>query len=591
MKVGDFIVERLHAWGVRRIYGYPGDGINGVTGALQRAGTIEFIQARHEEMAAFMAVAHAKFTGELGVCFSTGGPGATHMITGLYDAKLDHVPVLAICGQAEATVRGASYQQELNLDRMFADVAGFAQEASAPAQVRHLIDRSIRVALARNCPSVLIFPKDIQDEAYEEPAVAHGFTRSGLGYRRPKIVPDDAELAQAAEILNAGSKVAILIGAGARGAAPQVIETAQLLGAGVAKALLGKDVLSDDLPFVTGAIGLLGTEPSWDLMQGCDTLLMVGTGFPWSEFLPKDGSARAIQIDIDASMLSLRYPADLNLHGDAAITLNALIPLLKRKEDRGWSNSIEINIASWWKKLEGRALADAAPVNPQRVIWEMSPLLPANAIVTSDSGSCANWFARDYRVQNGQLASLSGGLASMGAAVPYAIGAKFAHPDRPVIALVGDGAMQMNNMAELITVQKYWKRWTDPRWIVCVFNNQDLNEVTWEQRVMEGNPKFEASQDIPDFPYSRFGEMLGFKGIFVDTPDRLSSAWQEALTSDRPAVIEVKTDPEVVPLPPHVTLQQARGFMSSMIKGDEATGHIIGETAKQVFNGLFGKKE
>ena len=447
-----------------------------------------------------MAVAHAKFTGELGVCFSTGGPGATHMITGLYDAKLDHVPVLAICGQAEVTVRGASYQQELNLDRMFADVAGFAQEASASAQVRHLIDRSIRVALARNCPSVLIFPKDIQDQDYEEPAVAHGFTRSGVGYRRPKIVPEDAELARAAEILNAGSKVAILIGAGARGAAPQLVELAQLLGAGVAKALLGKDVLSDDLPFVTGAIGLLGTEPSWDLMQGCDTLLMIGTGFPWAEFLPKDGSARAVQIDIDASMLSLRYPADVNLHGDAATTLNALIPLLKRKEDRSWSKTIEANIASWWEKLEGRAMADASPVNPQRVIWEMSPVLPADAIITSDSGSCANWFARDYRVQRGQLASLSGGLASMGAAVPYAIGAKFAHPDRPVIALVGDGAMQMNNMAELITVQKYWKRWTDPRWIVCVFNNQDLNEVTWEQRVMEGNPNSKPPRTSPIFP-------------------------------------------------------------------------------------------
>jgi pyruvate dehydrogenase (quinone) len=446
------------------------------------------------------------------------------------------------------------------------------------------------VALARNCPSVLILPKDIQDQDYEEPAVAHGFTRSGVGYRRPKIVPDDAELARAAEILNVGSKVAILIGAGAHGAAAQLIEVAELLGAGVAKALLGKDVLPDDLAFVTGAIGLLGTEPSWDLMQGCDTLLMVGTGFPWSEFLPKDGSARAVQIDVDASMLSLRYPAEVNLHGDAATTLNALLPLLKRKKDRDWSKTIEANIASWWKKLEGRAMADATPVNPQRVVWEMSPLVPANAIVTSDSGSCANWFARDYRVKKGQLASLSGGLASMGAAVPYAIGAKFAHPDRPVIALAGDGAMQMNNMAELITVQKYWKRWADPRWIVCVFNNQDLNEVTWEQRVMEGNPKFEASQDIPDFPYSRFGEMLGFKGIFVDAPDRLAAAWQEALTSDRPVVLEVKTDPEVAPLPPHVTLQQARGFMSSMIKGDEAAGRMIGETAKQVFSGLFGNK-
>ena len=590
MKVGDFVVERLYDWGVRRIYGYPGDGINGVLGALQRADKIEFIQVRHEEMAAFMAVAHAKFTGEIGVCLSTGGPGATHLITGLYDAKLDHAPVLAICGQAEATVRGASYHQELNLDRMFADVAVFAQEASAAAQVRHLIDRCVRVAKAVNGPSVLILPKDVQDADYEEPAVAHGFTRSGVGYSKPKVVPEDTDLAKAADILNAGKKVAILIGAGARGSEPQLTEIATLLGAGIAKALLGKDVLPDDLPFVTGAIGLLGTEPSWELMQGCDTLLMVGTGFPWSEFLPKDGDARAVQIDIEASMLSLRYPAEVNLHGDAAHTLKALLPLIRRKDDRDWATKIEANIAGWWKKLEGRAKADAKPVNPQRVVWEMSPLLPANAIVTSDSGSCANWFARDYRVQQGQSASLSGGLASMGAAVPYAIGAKFAHPHRPVIALVGDGAMQMNNMAELITVQKYWKRWIDPRWITCVFNNQDLNEVTWEQRVMEGNPRFAASQDIPDFAYARFGEMLGFKGIFVDSPDRLASAWQEALSADRPVVLEVKTDPEVVPLPPHLTLKEARGFMSAMAKGDSGAGRIIGNTAKQVVDGLFGKQ-
>jgi pyruvate dehydrogenase (quinone) len=409
MKVGDFVVERLHAWGVRRIYGYPGDGINGVIGALQRAGNIEFIQVRHEEMAAFMAVAHAKFTGELGVCLSTGGSGATHLITGLYDGKLDHAPVLAICGQAEATVRGASYQQELNLDRAFADVAGFVQEASAAAQVRHLLDRCVRVAKANNEPTVIILPKDIQDEEYEEPAVAHGFTRSGVGYTRPRVVPEDVDLAKAADILNAGNKVAILIGAGARGAAPLLIEMVTMLGAGVAKALLGKDILPDDLPFVTGAIGLLGTEPSWDMMQGCDTLLMVGTGFPWSEFLPKDGAARAVQIDIEASMLSLRYPADVNLHGDAAQTVKALLTLIRRKEDRDWSKTIEANVAAWWKKLEGRAKADAKPVNPQRVVWEMSPLLPPNAIVTSDSGSCANWYARDYRVQQGQSASLSGG--------------------------------------------------------------------------------------------------------------------------------------------------------------------------------------
>lgn len=587
----DFFVERLKAWGVTRIYGYPGDGINGVLGALQRAekggSGIEFIQVRHEEMAAFMATAHAKFTGELGVCLSTGGPGATHLITGLYDAKSDHMPVLAIAGQAEATVRGASYQQELNLDRMFADVADFVQEAGTPAQVRHLVDRGVRIAVAQNGVTVLILPKDVQDEAWEESKRAHGFTRSGTGYQRPRVLPHDVDLRRAADILNAGKKVAIVIGAGARDAAEEVVQVAETLGGGVAKALLGKDVLPDDLPFVTGAIGLLGTKPSSDMMDDCDTLLMIGTGFPWAEFLPADGKARAVQIDIDPAMLGLRYPVELNLHGDAAETLRALLPLLERQQDRAWRDDIARQMEKWRDTLKGRAMADANPVNPQRVVYEMSPLLPANTIVTSDSGSCANWYARDYQVKAGQRASLSGGLASMGAAVPYAIAAKFAHPTRPVVALVGDGAMQMNNMAELITIQKYWRRWADPRLIVCVFNNQDLNEVTWEQRVMEGNPRYEASQDLPDVPYAKFAEMLGLTGIFVDTPDALAGAWKQALAADRPVVLEVKTDPEVAPLPPHVTLVQAKAFMSSMAKGDRGAGQVIADTARQLIGELL----
>jgi len=585
----DFFVDRLKAWGVTRIYGYSGDGINGVLGALQRAekagGGIEFIQVRHEEMAAFMATAHAKFTGELGVCLSTGGPGATHLITGLYDARLDHVPVLAIAGQAEATVRGADYQQELNLDRMFADVADYVQEAGAVAQVRHITDRAVRVAIAENGVGVIILPKDIQDSPWEEPQQAHGFTRSGPGYSKPITIPYPADLRRAADVLNAGSKVAILIGAGARGAADEVKRAAELLGAGVAKALLGKDVLPDDLPYVTGAIGLLGTKPSYDLMTGCDTLLMIGTGFSWAEFLPKDGQARAVQIDIAPKMLGLRYPVEVNLHGDAAETLRALLPLLDRKTDRSWQDGIAAQMSEWWATLEKRALAEADPVNPQRVVWEMSPLLPADAIVTSDSGSCANWYARDYRVKEGQRATLSGGLASMGAAVPYAIAAKFAFPHRPVVALVGDGAMQMNNMAELITIQKYWRRWADPRLIVCVFNNGDLNEVTWEQRVMEGNPRFPDTQDIPDVPYAKFAEMLGLKGVSVDHADALAAAWIDALSTDRPVVIEVKTDPEVPPLPPHVTLAEAKAFMSSLAKSDRSVGRILANTARQLFGG------
>jgi pyruvate dehydrogenase (quinone) len=590
MKTADFFVDRLKSWGVKRIYGYPGDGINGMIGAIQRDGSLDFIQPRHEEMGAFMAVAHAKFTGELGVCLATGGPGATHLITGLYDAKLDHMPVLAICGQAESTVRGGSYQQELNLDRMFADVAEYVQEVSHPAQLPHVVDRAVRLALARRGPSVIVIPKDVQEQVFEAPKRAHGFTRSGPGYSRPTLVPAEADLGKAADLLNAGEKVAILIGAGAISAADEVIEVAEKLGAGVAKALLGKTALPDDLPFVTGSIGLLGTRPSSDMMNACDTLLIVGSGFPWSEFLPKSGAARAVQIDVDPAMLSLRYPCEVNLHGTAKETLQLLLPMLEEKRDRGWRGEIESWLKEWWQTLEARAMTRAHPVNPQRVVWEMSPRLPADAIVTSDSGSCANWYARDFRVKRGQMGSVSGGLASMGAAVPYAIGAKFAHPDRPVIALVGDGAMQMNNMAELITVAKYVDRWPDKRFVTCVFNNEDLNEVTWEQRVMNGNPRFDASQDIPDVRYSKFAELIGLKGIFIDDPKDLAGAWEEALSADRPVVLEVKTDPEIAPLPPHISFKEAKGFMMSMARDDDA-GHVIRDTARQVINKVLHRAD
>jgi pyruvate dehydrogenase (quinone) len=587
--VGDFVVERLHAWGVRRIFGYPGDGINGVFGALNRAeGKIEFIQARHEEMAAFMASAYAKFTGELGVCIATSGPGASHLITGLYDARMDHMPVLAIVGQQARNALGGHYQQELDLAGMFKDVAGaFVQQASAPAQVRHLVDRAIRTALGEKRVTAIILPNDLQEMPYEDPPRKHGTVHSGVGFSPPRIVPYQADLESAAAVLNAGKKVAILVGAGALGATDEVIELAQKLGAGVAKALLGKAVLPDALPWVTGSIGLLGTKPSFDLMNECDTLLMIGSGFPYSEFLPKEGQARGIQIDIKADMLSLRYPMEVNLVGDAGLTLRLLLPMLDEKTDRAWRGTVEKNVAEWWKLLESRAMVSAEPINPQRVAWELSPRLPERAVITSDSGSCANWYARDLKIRRGMMCSLSGGLASMGAAVPYAIAAKFAHPDRPVIALVGDGAMQMNNMAELITVAKYWRSWLNPTWIVCVFNNEDLNQVTWEQRVMEGDPKFDASQQIPDVPYHRFAELIGLKGIYVDDPEKLAGAWDAALSADRPVVINVKTDPEVPPLPPHITFEQARHFAHMLVEGDPRESGVIRGAAKQILSSIL----
>jgi pyruvate dehydrogenase (quinone) len=540
-----------------------------------------------------MASAHAKFTGELGVCIATSGPGAAHLVTGLYDARLDHMPVLAIGGQQARAALGGHYQQEVDLEALLKDVAGaFVHTAMMPAQVRHLTDRAVRIAIAERRVTAIVFPNDLQDLDHEEPPRAHGTLHSGVGYRPPKVVPYEQDLRRAAEVLIAGEKVAILVGAGALGATDEVIEVAERLGAGVAKALLGKAALPDDLPWVTGSIGLLGTEPSWKLMTECDTLLMIGSGFPYSEFLPKEGQARAVQIDIAPEMLSLRYPMEVNLLGDAAETLRALLPLLNAKKKLDWRKEIEGWTTSWWKTLEDRAMQPASPINPQRVAWELSPRLPERAIITSDSGSCANWYARDLKIRRGMMCSLSGGLASMGAAVPYAIAAKFAHSDRPVIALVGDGAMQMNNMAELITVAKYWRKWRSPHWICGVFNNEDLNQVTWEQRIMEGDPKFDASQQLPNVPYHKFAELIGLKGIFVDSADRVGAAWEEALAADRPVVIEFKTDPEVPPLPPHITLKQARAFASSLLAGDPREEGVIMGTARQVLASVLpGEKE
>ena len=588
--VGDFVWQRLEEWGVKRVFGYPGDGINGLIGALDRTdGRIDFVQARHEEMAAFMASAHAKYTGEVGVCIATSGPGAIHLLNGLYDARLDHMPVLAIVGQQARAALGGHYQQEVDLSNtLFKDVAGaFVQQASVPAQIRHLIDRAMRIAKSERQPTCIIIPNDLQElDAVEVPPREHGTIHSGVGFEFPDVMPEAASLRHAADVLNAGSKVAILVGAGALAATDEVIAVADRLGAGVAKALLGKAALPDDLPFVTGSIGLLGTKPSYDMMMDCDTLLMVGSGFPYSEFLPKEGQARGVQIDIRPDMLSLRYPMEVNLVGDSADTLRALLPLLKQKQDRGWRETIEENVRDWWQVLETRAMHAAEPLNPQRVFWELSPKLPDRCIIAGDSGSHTNWYARDVKMRRGMMASLSGGLATMGSGMPYAIGAKFAHQDRPVLAICGDGAMQMNGMAELITVSKYWKKWRDPRFVVLVLNNRDLNQVTWEQRVMAGDPKFLGSQSLPDVPYHKFAEMVGLKGIFVDNPDRVAGAWDEAFAADRPVVVEFFTDPNVPPLPPHITLKQARAFVSSMF-GEPELGSVLRNTAREVVDTLL----
>ncbi|MFY9863317.1 MAG: thiamine pyrophosphate-requiring protein [Trebonia sp.] len=580
--VADYLLERLRAWDVTKVFAFPGDGINGILAAWGRADNEPtFIQARHEEMAAFEAVGYAKFTGKFGVCMATSGPGAIHLLNGLYDAKLDHVPVVAIVGQTSRSAMGGSYQQEVDLLSLFKDVASeYVQMVTVPEQLPGVLDRAIRVALAERAPTAIIIPSDVQELVYSAPTHAFKMVPSSLGIDWPTVVPDGDAIARAAEILNAGSKVAILAGQGARGARAELAQVAELLGAGVAKPLLGKDVLSDELPYVTGSIGLLGTRPSYELMRNCDTLLTVGSSFPYTQFLPAFDQARAVQIDIDGKYIGMRYPYELNLVGDARATLRALIPLLERKEDRSWREDIEAKVARWWETMEQEAMVEAEPINPMRLFHELSTRLPGNAIVTADSGSSANWYARQLKFHDGIRGSLSGNLATMGPGVPYGIGAKFGHPDRPVIVFAGDGAMQMNGLAELITIKHYWEQWTDPRLIVAVLHNDDLNQVTWEMRAMEGAPKFTESQTLPDVDYAAFATSLGLQGINVDKPADLGPAWERALAADRPTLLDVRTDPSIPPIPPHATFEQAKDAAKAILKGDENARRVIVEGIK-----------
>ena len=583
MTVGEFVWSRLREWGLTRVYGYPGDGVGGLDLAIEKAGDImHYVQVRHEEMAAFMACAHAKFTGEVGLCFATSGPGAIHLLNGLYDAKMDHVPVVAIVGQQARTAIGAHYQQEVDLQTLFKDVASdFVATASVPSQLRHLIDRAVRIAATRRTVTCVIIPNDLQTLAYEDPPVAHGATHTGVGYAQPAELPNDALLRQAADVLNAGKRVAILVGAGALHATDEVIAVADRLQAGVAKALLGKAVLPDDLPYVTGCLGLLGSKPSWDMMQDCDTLLMVGSSFPYSEFLPKPGSARGVQIDIDGTLLSLRYPMEVNMVGDSAVTLRALLPLLDQKPADGWRGTIQSNVSAWWTTLEDRAMQPAEPINPQRIFWEASKRLPDHCILTGDAGSVANWYGRDIKLRRGMMGSLSGSLASLGSATPYAIAAKMAFPDRTVIAFIGDGAMQMNGLNEMITVAKYWREWSNPHLIVMVLNNQDLNQVTWEERVQLGAGKTPSTQTIPDMAYHSYAELLGLRGIVVRDPEQLGPAWDEALAADRPVIMNVYADPNVPPLPPHITFKDAKNFLI-MMGSEPELGGVIKNSAREI---------
>jgi pyruvate dehydrogenase (quinone) len=592
-QVADYLLSRLREWEVHTVFAYPGDGINGLLAAWGRAeNRPQFVQARHEEMAAFEAVGYAKFTGRLGVCAATSGPGAIHLLNGLYDAKLDHVPVLAIVGQTNRSAMGGSYQQEVDLLSLFKDVASdYVQMVTVPEQLPNVLDRAIRTALGARAPTAVIVPADVQELTYSPPAHAFKMVPSSLGISWPELTPDPDALRQAAELLNAGRRVAILVGSGARGAAAELEQVADLLGAGVAKALLGKDVLSDELPYVTGAIGLLGTRPSYEMMRGADTLLTVGSSFPYTQFMPEFGQARAVQIDLDPTMIGMRYPYEVNLVGDAAVTLRALLPLLVRKDDRSWRESIESDVARWWETMAMEAAVEADPINPMRLFAELSPRLPENAIVTADSGSSANWYARQLKFRGAMRGSLSGTLATMGPGVPYGIGAKFGCPDRPVIVFSGDGAMQMNGLAELITIKRYWEQWADPRLIVAVLHNDDLNQVTWEMRAMAGAPKFVESQRLPDVDYARFAASLGLQAIALDKPGDLASAWDRALAADRPTVLDVRCDPNVPPVPPHATLEQMTNAVKALLAGDEDRWGVIKEGAKTKIQEILPHRE
>ena len=550
--VADLIVERLRTWGVTRVFGYSGDGINAFMGALRRASDdVEFVQARHEENAAFMAVGHAKYSGGVGVVTSTQGPGGIHLLNGLYDAKLDGVPVVAIIGQQNTSVLGSAYMQEVDLLNLVKDVAAqFAQQVNSPEQIPMVVDRAFRAALTSRSPAVIIIPQDLQSSPAPDLPQQHGVVITAPVWRPSQQLPYGDDLQAAADVLNAGERVALLVGQGARNARHEVVAVAERLGAGIATSLLGKPYVDHSLPFAVGTMGHLGTTASAQLLGSCDSLLIVGSNDPWTEFYPPPDAARAVQIDVDGRAVGNRYPIEVPLVGDAAATLTALLPLLRERERGAWQHTVEHSVKQWHALRERRAHTPANPVNPERVVWELNKRLPSDAQLAIDVGSSVYWYARQLDLPEGVPAHLSGTLASMGCSLPYGIAAKLHRPGRPLIALTGDGAMQMTGLAELVTVSRMWRQWADPRFVICVLNNGDLAEVSWEQREMEGDPVFPASQDLPAFPYARYADLLGLTGIRVDDADQLGAAWDKALQADRPVVLEVITDRSVPLLAP-----------------------------------------
>ncbi|MEU2348776.1 thiamine pyrophosphate-requiring protein [Modestobacter sp. NPDC049651] len=572
--VADLVVERLRAWGVHRLFGHSGDGVNTLLGALRRAGgAIEFVQARHEENAALMAVGHAKYTGGVGVVLSTQGPGAVHLLNGLYDAKLDHVPVVAIVGQQQTTALGTGYQQGLDLQTLFGNATGYVQIVLSAEHAPLVVDQAFRTALATRQPCAVVLPHDVQEQpAPGAPPHEHGVVPTAVEWRRPRVRPHDADLQEAAAVLNAGRKVALLVGQGARAARAEVQAVADRLGAGVTTSLLGKPYVDERLASSVGVMGHLGTSAAGWLMDQCDTLLIVGSNDPWTEFYPAPGQARAVQVDLDSAVLGNRYPVEVGLPGDAAETLAALLPLLEGRADDGWRDEVAAQAERRDALAGERAALPARPLNPELVVRELSARLPADAQLSVDVGSVVYWYARHLTLPEGVPAHLSSTLASMGSALPYGLAAKLAAPDRPLVALAGDGAMQMNGIAELVTVADRWRSWADPRFVVLVLDNGDLAEVSWEQREMEGDPRFRDSQRLPPFPYAQYADLLGLRGIRVDSPADVGTAWDEALAADRPVVLQAVVDPDVPLLPPFPAGEAKSEQMATGLRQEGADG-------------------
>src|SRR5579872_3284452 len=562
MTAADVLIETLLDWGVEVVFGLPGDGINGIMESLRtREDKIRFIQVRHEEAAAFMACGYAKFTGKLGVCLATSGPGGIHLLNGLYDAKLDNQPVLAITGLQFHDLIGTFTQQDVALDKLFMDVAIFNERIMGPTHVENMTELACRAALAYRGVAHITFPVDLQEkEVKKKQASSRNIPHhtSDVDARSARL-PDRVDLERAADILNQGKKVAILAGRGALNASEELEKTAELLGAPIVKALLGKAAVPDDSPYTTGGIGLLGTKPSQEALEDCDTLLIVGSSFPYIEFMPKPGQAKGVQIELDPKRIGLRYPVEVGLVGDSRNTLRELMPLLKHKEDRKFLQAAQAGMKDWWELMEKRAIRQDKPMKPQVVAWELGKRLRDDAIVSCDSGTIATWWARHILARRGQMHTLSGNLATMAPGLPYTIAAQLAHPDRQCIAFVGDGGFAML-MAEVLTALRH-----DLPIKVFINNNHSLGQILWEQMIL-GYPEF-GVRHSGVANYAAFVESNGGRGIRVEKAGDVESAVKEALRHKGLAVVDVLTNPDEPPMPPKVTYDQAKGFAQAFLKG------------------------